>query len=423
MISEHTLWFVVVGFLLVSLASLRPLLNRLWITVPQIQLLCGLAIGPLLLDLFSLDWKEDAKLLEVLSEIAVIVSLYATGVKMREPLLSRTWLPPLLLASLTMVATILLVSLTGLFWLGLSLPAAILLGAVLAPTDPVLADEVQVEDAEDNHPLRQTLTGEAGFNDGTAFPFVLLAVGLANQQLHELGTGLWRWFAVDLIWKIAGGIAIGWVCGQLLGRLTLWFRDKENEQHGTDELRSIGFIALTYGCALVLNTYAFLAVFAAAVGLRHVELNATDEGNDQHASDAASELLEEQSKVASTLEKLIQVFLVVTTGVLISTSPLVDWRPWAFAVLAIGFIRPVAVLVTLFSKRISRRNKLLCAWFGIRGIGTIFYLSHAIVLGIAGSIAEDLPIISACALTTITLSIVVHGTSTHLLGRKTTTAS
>ncbi|CAK9052771.1 Na(+)/H(+) antiporter [Durusdinium trenchii] len=394
MISEHTQWFLVVGILLVSLASIRPFLKRFWITVPQLQLLCGLAIGPLALNLVSLDWTKDAKLLEVVAEVAVIISLYATGVKMREPLLSKTWIPPLILASFTMVATILMMTVTGILWMDLSLSAALLLGAVLAPTDPVLADEVQVEHAGDDHPLRRTLTGEAGFNDGTAFPFVLLAIGLSDPQLHALGENFWRWIAIDLVWKIVGGLVIGWCSGQLLGRLTLWFQHKESEEHGIDEIRSLGFIALTYGCALFLNTYAFLAVFAAAVGLRHVELQAAKgDGNERDADD----LLREQSDVASALESLIQVLLVVVVGVLLSTTPLLNWKTWLFALVAIIIIRPLAVLLTLHTNMLSLRYKLLCAWFGIRGIGTLFYLAHAIVLGAASSLPEELSVVSACA--------------------------
>jgi NhaP-type Na+/H+ or K+/H+ antiporter len=412
MISDHTQWYLFVGILLVFLASLRPFIKRFWITVPQIQLLCGIAIGPLGLGLVSLSWTENAKLLEVIAEVAVIISLYATGVKMREPLLSKAWIPPLILASATMVVTTALITGTGTLLLGLTLPAALLLAAVLAPTDPVLADEVQVDHAGDRHPLRQTLTGEAGFNDGTAFPFVLLAVGLADPALHPLGEGLWRWVAVDLAWKVAGGVAVGWLWGQLLGKLTIWLQDKENEAQGVNEIRSIGFIALVYGCALLLNTYAFLAVFAAAVGLRQVERRAA---NTEHAEEQAKELLQEQSDVATALERLIQVLLVVVVGTLISTNPILSWQPWLFAMIAILVIRPAAVLITLHSKQLSLRHKLLCAWFGIRGIGTIFYLSHAVVLGVAGIIQAEFPLVSACATATITLSIILHGTTTSQL--------
>lgn len=370
-------------------------------------------MGPLGFGLVSLEWERDAKLIEVVSEIAVIISLYAAGVKMREPWTSKAWVPPLILATITMTAISLSSAAIGWSFLGLSFPAAILLGAVLAPTDPVLADEVQVEDAGDNDPLRQTLTGEAGFNDGSAFPLVLLAVGLANSAAHELGEGYWKWLTIDLIWKITGGLALGWLAGVVLGKLTLWLSEKnEEEKHGVDELRSLGFIALVYGLALIINTYAFLAVFAAAVGLRQVEMKASRVDGNQ-----ADKLLDEQSSVATALEHLIQVILVVVVGILFSTHANLGWKPWVFALILIGAVRPVAVLVTLHTSQISFREKLLAGWFGIKGVGTVFYLAHAIVLGIAGSLGADLQLVANCCVASISLSIFIHGVSMRLLCR------
>lgn len=397
---------------------MRPLIKRLWVTVPQFQLVCGVLVGPAGIGLVSLDWEQDAKLLEVVSEVAVIVSLYAAGVKMREPPSSKAWHAPIILASASMVLSVALIYLLGHFVFALAGPAALLLGAVLAPTDPVLADEVQVEHADDEHPLRQSLTGEAGFNDGAAFPFVLLAVGLTDASLHDLGIGLWRWVAIDLVWKILAALVLGWLFGNLLGRLTLWFRKYEyDEPSGIDELRSIGLIAVVYGVALLLHTYAFLAVFAAAVSLRQVEISA-EHPHDQADDSEADDLLEEQSMVATTLERLVQVLLVVIVGILISSTPPDGWQPWVFAALAIFVIRPVAVLATLGNNIMGGRNRRLAAWFGVRGIGTVFYLAHAIQLGVAKSLGDQLSAVASFAAATITLSIIVHGSSMAYLSSR-----
>lgn len=417
-LEPHTLWYLFIGTILVTLTSVRPLIKRFFITVPQVQLLFGILVGPVGLGLVALDWTKDAKLLEVISEVAVVISLYSAGVKMREPLRSYVWTVPLILASASMTLSIAFFAIVGHFAFGLTWPSAILLGAILAPTDPVLADEVQVEHSEDKHPLRQALTGEAGFNDGTAFPFVLLAVGLSDSTLHELGVGLWKWGAVDLVWKIGAALVLGWVCGCLLGKLTVWFRQKfTQESPGIDELRSLGFIAGVYGAALAVNSYAFLAVFAAAVALRQVEISAEQQSDTD--ADAADNLLEEQSEVATALEQIVQVVLVVVVGILISSAPPIGWPHWLFAVLAIFVVRPSAVFLTLHTEALSSRDKKFAAWFGIRGIGTVFYLAHAIVLGVSDSLGHEVATLSSFAVSTIALSILLHGSTVAYFARRT----
>ena len=204
MLTESVQWYLFVGALLVSVAAFGPLLANKWLSTVHLQLLGGIVAGPLCLGLIELDLQRHAKMLEIASELAVIISLYAAGVKMRIPLSSGRWKAPVLLATVTMVLTICLTAALAHWLFGLSVPASMLLGAVLAPTDPVLADKIQVEHAGDNDRLRQSLTGESGLNDGTAFPFVLLAIGLSSPSLHDLGPGLMNWILVDLLWKVIG---------------------------------------------------------------------------------------------------------------------------------------------------------------------------------------------------------------------------
>jgi hypothetical protein len=145
----------------------------------------------------------------------------------------------------------------------------VLLGAILAPTDPVLASDVQVEHPEDQDRLRFSLTGEAGLNDGTAFPFVMLGLGLLG--LHELGPGGLRWVAIDLVWAVVSGVGVGALCGWLVGQLVLRLRAVRRESVGTDDLIALGLIGLAYGLALLVKGYGFLAVFAAGLSLRRAE--------------------------------------------------------------------------------------------------------------------------------------------------------
>ena len=413
MLTDHVLWFVAVGVLTASMGALGALLKRVWLSAPQVQLLAGVALGPAGLGLIALRWTEDAKLLEVLSEVAVIVSLYAAGMKMRLPVVDRRWVTPAVLASLTMAATVALVTGAGYVILGLPFAGALLLAATLAPTDPVLAEEVQVETPEDYDRLRLALTGEAGFNDGTAFPLILLAVGLighaVGEDLHPLGEGLWRWVAVDLLWKVTGGLVFGYVAGRLFGRVLVVARERFEADAGAEELLTLGLIALTYGLALFVHTYAFLAVFAAAVALRGLEMGGADPGEEPGGDEKAKELAREQTRVADALERLAGLFLAVVVGLLLNPARVSDPAILAFAAVAVFVIRPAAVYATTWFCDLSGVQRGMTAWFGIRGIGTIYYLSHAFTLGVADAAPDLAARLADCAIVTIAASVLLHG--------------
>ena len=212
-------WFHVVGLLLVGMTLAGAVLRRLPLTTALLYLLVGVGLGPLGLGLLWLDPVAHAPLLERVAEAAVLVSLFSAGLKLRLPVAGGHWRPAVRLATASMVVTVALVAAAGVVGLGLPLGAAILLGAVLAPTDPVLASDVQVAHAGDRDRPRFSLTGEAGLNDGAAFPFVLLGLGLLG--LHEPGAFGGRWLAVDVAWAGAAGLGVGWLLGQLVGRLVL----------------------------------------------------------------------------------------------------------------------------------------------------------------------------------------------------------
>src|SRR5687768_12807048 len=167
-------WFVIAGALLVGIALTGSVLKRLPLTAAMFYLAAGVALGPWGAGLLHIDALRDAELLERFTEVTVIISLFTAGLKLRLPGSDRRWRPAILLASFAMLLTVAAIAAFAVLVLGLPLSAAVLLGAILAPTDPVLASDVQVEHAGDAEPLRFSLTGEAGLNDGTAFPFVML---------------------------------------------------------------------------------------------------------------------------------------------------------------------------------------------------------------------------------------------------------
>lgn len=423
-------WFVLAGVVFVAIAMTGTVLKRLPITGAIVYLLIGVAVGPVGIGLIRLDPVADAGLLELLTELAVIVSLFTAGLKLRTPMSSPRWRRPIRLAFVSMTVTVGLVALVGTLGLGLPIGAAVLLGAVLAPTDPVLASDVQVEDPKSRDPVRFALTGEAGFNDGTAFPFVMLGLGLLG--FHELGEGGVRWLAVDVVWAVAGGLTVGTVLGTAVVHIVVYLRRTHREALGLDEFLCLGLIGLSYGLALLVGTYAFLAVFAAGLAVRRIERTATElqERNDDDVTDpgrgaaaveVATDPAEGPAFVASELlafnerlERIGEVGVVIVIGAIVSSTPFPPELVW-FAPLLLLAIRPVAVMVGLVRAGADGPFLALVSWFGIRGIGSLYYLSYAIVHGVAGADAERLV---GLTLWIVAISIVVHGVSVTPLMRR-----
>lgn len=421
------LWLTIIGALLIGMALIVSLLKRLPLTSALLYLLVGVGLGPVGVDLIRIDPVQSAVLLERVAEIAVLISLFTTGLKLRAPFTKR-WLLPLRLATVSMIVTIALVMLAGIYGLGLPIGAAILLGAILAPTDPVLASDVQVAHTGDRDRLRFGLTGEAGLNDGSAFPFVMLGLGLLG--LHELGANGWRWVIVDIMWAVAGGLAIGWLLGMLVARLVLYLRREHREAVGLDDFLALGLIALSYGGALLLHTYGFLAVFAAGLALRRTERKASGERPDEEIVEAAQtgenkEVATDKQKAPAymaqavlgfneQLERIAELTVVLLLGGMLTTRYLSSDALW-LAPLLFLVIRPLSVALGLAGSGSDRWQRGLMSWFGIRGAGSIYYLMYAIHHGLAPDLAGRL---TALTFTLVAASIIVHGiTVTPLMNR------
>ena len=278
---EIAAWSAVVGLLLIVMALGDSLLARLPLSTSMLYLAVGAAVSPLWLGWTSIAAGTQTKALEQLAEIVVLLSLFGSGLKMSAGLSDGRWLLPLRLAILSMLVTVALVAGVGVLALGLPLGAAILLGGILAPTDPVLASDVQVADPGDRDRLRFALTGEAGLNDGTAFPLVMLGLGLLG--LHDIGSFGWRWLAVDVLWAVTAGVAIGAVLGTAVGQLVLYLRRTHKEAVGLDNFLALGLVGLAYGAADLAHGYGFLAVFAAGVALRRLEQQASAQAAGRRA--------------------------------------------------------------------------------------------------------------------------------------------
>ncbi|MBA3449911.1 MAG: cation:proton antiporter [Chloroflexia bacterium] len=426
----YTIWYLIVGVIFILMALSGTVLQRLPLSSSMLYLGAGFLIGSSGLELLVFDPTAQAAIVERITEVAVIVSLFTSGLKLRVPLRDPLWRLPVVLASGSMALTVGLIALIGVVALGLPLGAAILLGAILAPTDPVLASDVQVTGPRDRDRLRFTLTGEASLNDGTAFPFVMLGLGLLG--LHEIGASGWRWFAVDVLWAIPGGLLIGGLLGTATGSLILYLRRVHQEAVGLDDFLALGLIALSYGLALLLHTYGFLAVFAAGLALRKIEERSS--GAEREAEDVIDAVVAEQpveetathpetAAVFMTqtvlgfteqLERIGEVAVILMVGAMISTADILSAALW-FVPLLLLVVRPVAASIGTIGSAITREQRAFIAWFGIRGIGSIYYLMYAVEQHLPDDTAR---LLTGLTLAVVATSVIVHGISVTPLMRR-----
>lgn len=413
-----TTWFIVAGALLIGMALAGSALKRAPLTASMFYLGAGAALGPWGAGLLHIDAVEDASVLERLTEIAVIISLFTAGLKLRLPGSDQRWRAPILLAAFAMVLTIGGIAAFAMAAFGLSVGAAVLLGALLAPTDPVLASDVQVSHEHDAEPVRFSLTGEAGLNDGSAFPFVILGLGLMGT--HGIGAYGWRWFTLDLVWAVVAGLGVGTLCGAGIGKLVLYLRRVHREAVGLDEFLALGLIALSYGIALLVHAYGFLAVFAAGLSVRRIERQHSEvaaPADVEHAGTAEEQATDPSTAPAymaravlgfnEQLERLGELAVVLVIGAMLADIEVVGPGLWVALSLFV-VIRPAAALLTLFRVPLSRPQRASIAWFGVRGVGSIYYLAYALSHGVpapAGRMLADVTLVVVAG------SIVLHGIS------------
>jgi sodium/hydrogen antiporter len=380
------LWALFVGGVLVTMVLASTLLGRLPLSSAMIYLALGWLLGPDGIGVLRPDPSMHAAVLERLAEVALLISLFAVGLQLGVPLRDPRWRLPLRLAFLSMAAMVALIAVIGVWLLDLPLGAAVLLGAILAPTDPVLASGVQSDPGSRPDRLGFSLAGEGGLNDGAAFPFVMLGLGLLG--LHPLGPALVRWWSIDLLWATIGGVAIGGALGAATGRLVVYLRTRHAEALGLDEFLGIGLVCMTYGVAQLVLASGFLAVFAAGLALQRVrERPRLDDRRGSAASgvpgrvdEAAATSLHRASATMrgsvqgfnEQLESLAELALVLTVGAMLAYAPALP-AVWWFVPLLLLVLRPLSIVLAVPGERLTRAQCFLIGWFGIRGIGSVFY--------------------------------------------------
>ncbi|MDZ8067477.1 MAG: sodium:proton antiporter [Nostoc sp. DedQUE08] len=404
MVDIYIIDLFVIGLLLLMVTLGSGWITRLPLSFAIIYLVVGIFLGPYGLGLIELrrDDVFNTELLEKITELVVIISVFSCGLRIVRPLKLGVWDITVRLIVFLMPISIFALAVVGKFFLGMNWGEAILLGAILAPTDPVLASEVQLTSINDQDELRFGLTSEGGLNDALAFPFVYF--GLHALKDDNWGNWFKQWITVDLIWAITSGI----IMGIIVAKSIVWIEQKIQKRRPADKLMedftAISTILITYSLTEMVNGYGFLAVFVAGLVVQRSYRN--------------SEKPIEQLEFVEQIEKLLEVGTILLLGSILLLKPILNYAMQSVLVIVLLFliVRPLGVWISTIGKRPldSRRRtfhpgtRLLFGWFGIRGVGSLYYLAYAFGHGLKGEAAEQIAWITY---TTIVASVIVHGIS------------
>jgi NhaP-type Na+/H+ or K+/H+ antiporter len=356
------------------------------------------AVAAAAIQILDLEWVEpleDATVLEHVAEVAMIFALFSSGLKLDRQLRWREWGSVVRLLAIAMPLTIAGVALFASEVIGLSLAAAVMLGAVLAPTDPVLAGDIGVGPPGDEaeHEPNFALTAEAGANDGLAAPFVLLGIFIAEKG----GAGwLGEWLLADVLYACVAGVAVGAVVGWGAAWSVRRLRDRELLAPAFDGYHAIATALVLYGAGETIGGYGFLSVFAGGLAFRRYE--------------HGHELNGRVHEGAEQVEKFMELAAILLLGSLLTGAGLTapGWEGWLLAVVLLVVIRPVSTFLSLLGSQVEGAGgRSFVAWFGVRGVGTLYYAAAVVGAGALSGGEEELLVWTAVAC--VIVSIVVHG--------------
>ena len=388
----YILDLLVIGLLLLLITLGSGWIARLPISYALIYLVVGIVLSPYGFNLIQL--RPDAKFLERLTEFVVLISLFGCGLKMNRPFKVWAWNSTIRLIGLLMPLSIFAVAAIAHWFLQLNWGAAILLGAILAPTDPVLASEVQLAGLCDRDELRFGLTSEGGLNDALAFPFVYF--GLRWLEHDRWQDWFPQWVAVDLIWAIIAGIAMG----VLVARGIAWIDRRLQQYRPADDLIedfvALATILITYSLTELIHGYGFAAVFVAGIAMQRRTAN-PDKSNSQ-------------LRFIARLEKLTEVAAILLLGSLLRWEPIVRFAAPALLIagLLLFVIRPLGSWLSTIGAPVHPATRWLFGWFGIRGVGSLYYLTYSFGHGLNGDTGE---LIAWVTFITVVVSVMLHGVS------------
>lgn len=390
---------------LVAVAALSHEHERAW-SATIIYLGCGLlaAVGLKLLGVDALDPLRDARYIQRLTELALIVAVFAAGLTIERRVERRQWRSVAVLLVVAMPVTIAAIAAFGMAAMGLSFAGALLLGAVLAPTDPVLAGDVGLGapgESDTSPEPRFSLHTEAAINDGLASPFVLLGLFVAGEG----GTGwLGSWVLSDVLYGIGVSAVLGAAAGTGIARLVVTLRGRGLLDPQLDTFVALGAVLVVYGAAEALDTYGLLAVFAAGFFFRRYEFG--------------HEVNRRLHDGAGGVGKVLELAVILMLGSLVTVDGLgvPGIAGWLLAPLLVFVIRPAVVLPIADRRLMSGRERLFLAWFGVRGVAALFYA--AVVVRARVLPLEETRIIFWTVAVCVMVSIVVHGVTATPLTRR-----
>lgn len=428
-------WTAAAGGLLLLMSLASGWIHRGPVTSFGLYLFAGILCGPWMFNLVQVDIIGHASLAAHITEITMAASLFITGLKLRLPLSAHAWRVGIRLAFPAMLLTVGGMTLLVHWVTGFDWALSLAFGAIVAPTDPVLASLISVNDARDDDALRVALSSEAGMNDGSALPLLMLALLLVQPAGLNLGS-LGEWALKEGVWAPGGGLFIGYLLGRAIGLLATHLRSAHEDVAPNDFL-ALALIALSYAAAQSVEASGFLATFAAGVGLRRAELRVTKRfpleelpeeqrylpaevmvNPNQRLVQAGGSMVKSVGLVVGdalsfgdTIERLLAAAMMVVLGITLAHH----WNLTGIglALLLFVVVRPLAVWLTTWRCDMSVMHRLLIGWLGIRGIGSINYIAYAWVHGLRGPQAEQMVDMT---LTLVVCSIVLHGiTVTPLL--------
>tara|TARA_R110002049_G_scaffold29972_6_gene102175 strand:- start:12563 stop:13807 length:1245 start_codon:yes stop_codon:yes gene_type:complete len=395
-LNSYHIALVVVGIVVILARWLPRLVSNREPASAPLMILFGAGAALLVPNLPILpDPRETPLPWELVSELTVIVALFGAGMRIDDLRPWRRWMPTLRMLAIAMPLTIFAVALLGVALGGLTLAGAILLGAVLAPTDPVLAADVQVGPPQqgEEHPVRFTLTTEAGLNDGLAFPFVYLGIIIAAQGLTP-DVWVWEWLVRDVFYRIAVGVAMGWAGGRALGYVLFAVPKGSILAETGSGVVALAGVLLCYGSTELVEGYGFIAVAILGLTLRRVE---QDHHFHRHLHD-----------FSESIEHALTAVLLIALG---TVMPLLfadlTWTHVVIALALIAVIRPLSGALALWRSDMAKRDRAVVSVYGVRGIGSIYYLCYA---GSHVEFSNESQLWSLVALV-ILLSTILHGFS------------